>query len=381
MSEGQRAEPPRGRLVSIDAYRGFVMALLVVGPLMYGLSDRANPVVKAIAAQFSHVDYEGCHLWDLIMPSFMLLVGVSLPFSTAARLRRGESKARLWGHVLWRSLLFLLLGIYVSSEHRLETRWIFQGLLQQFAFAYPFAYLLVGRRPKVQATALAVLLAADWLAFALYPVHPRGFSFHDVGLPDVPEWSGLFAHWNRGANLAVDFDRWFLSYFPHNTPFRFESGGQTLNFIPSVATMGLGVMAGEMLRGPASLNGKLKTLLRWGAGLLAAGLAFGLTVCPLVKEIWTPSWVLFTGGITLLFLAAFFWAVELKGWRTVVFPLIVLGMNSLAVYLLNALGATWIVVQAGIHLSGSWVVQESVAVLTIWLVAFWMYRRNLFLKI
>jgi len=140
-------------------------------------------------------------------------------------------------------------------------------------------------------------------------------------------------------------------------------------------------MAGEMLRGPASLNGKLKTLLRWGAGLLAAGLAFGLTLCPLVKEIWTPSWVLFTGGITLLFLAAFFWAVELKGWRTVVFPLIVLGMNSLAVYLLNALGATWIVVQAGIHLSGSWVVQESVAVLTIWLVAFWMYRRNLFLKI
>ena len=380
MSGDREAEASRGRLVSLDAYRGFVMALLVVGPLMYGLFLRRG-VLGAIATQFSHADYQGCHLWDLIMPSFMLLVGVSLPFSTAARVKRGASRARIWGHVLWRSFLFLILGLWVSSKNRLETRWIFQGLLQQFALAYPFAFLLVGKRPRVQALVLGAILVADWAAFALYPVHPRGFSFHDVNLPDVPEWTGLFAHWNRGANLAVDFDRWFLRFFPHNEPFRFESGGQTLNFIPSIATMGIGVMAGEMLLSGASLPGKLKTLLRWGAGLLAAGLAFGLTLCPLVKEIWTPSWVLFTGGITLLVLAAFFWAVELRRWTTAVFPLVVLGMNSLAVYLVNALGASAIVIQVGIHLSRSWVVQESIAVLTIWLIALWMYRRKLFLRI
>jgi predicted acyltransferase len=383
MSEGQRVEPGRGRLVSLDAYRGFVMALLVAGPLLYGIGSDfpGRRVFDLIAAEFSHVDYQGCHLWDLIMPSFMLLVGVSLPFSTASRVARGESKARIWGHVLWRSLLFMLLGLLVSSKGHLQTRWVFQGLLQQFALATPFAYLFVGKRPKAQAAILAAILVADWTAFALYPVHPRGFAFHDVNLPDVPAWAGLYAHWNRGANLAVDFDRWLLPFFPGNNPFRFESGGQTLNFITSIATMGIGVMAGEMLRGPSSVEGKLKALLRWGVGLLVAGVAAGLTVCPLVKEIWTPSWVLFTGGITLLILAAFFWAVELRGWKAAVFPLVVLGTNSLAVYLLNALAFSELVIQAGVHLTRHWALQVTIAVLAIWLIAFWMYRRKIFLKI
>jgi hypothetical protein len=126
-------------------------------------------------------------------------------------------------------------------------------------------------------------------------VHPRGFSFHDVNLPDVPEWTGLFAHWNRGANLAVDFDRWFLRFLPPQRAVPLRVGRSDPELHPSIATMGIGVLAGEMLLSGRRFR-KAQDALRWGAGLLAAGVAFGLTLCPLVKEIWTPSWVLFTGG-------------------------------------------------------------------------------------
>ena len=83
------AERGRGRLVSLDAYRGAVMALLIAGPLVYGVTSAlsGHAVFRRIAEQFTHANYEGCHLWDLIMPSFMLLVGVALPYSHAARVR------------------------------------------------------------------------------------------------------------------------------------------------------------------------------------------------------------------------------------------------------------------------------------------------------
>lgn len=384
MNGTERAsEPARGRLVSLDAYRGFVMMAILVGPLILGVASALDEhlVFRAIATQFEHAEWEGCRLWDLIMPSFMMMVGLSLPWSHASRVRRGESEWRIRGHVVQRCIVLIFLGLLVSSAGRTETRFMFQGLLTQFGLAYGWAFLMVGRGLRVQCLTAALILIADWLAFVLYPAPPAGFVFHAAGIPDVTPFQGLFAHWNRGTSLAADFDLWLLNRFPRAEPYVFEPGGHTLNFIPSIVTMTIGVIAGEMLRSPRTQREKLAWLFRWGAVLLGAGIVAGLTVCPLVKQLWTPSWVLFSGGVSLLTMGAYFWAVELKGWSKACFPLVVVGMNSIAIYLLIMITKAWLLDMIRIHLVSSWAGQEFLADVLLWLTCYWMYRRGIFLRI
>jgi predicted acyltransferase len=381
----ESVRPSSARLVSLDAYRGATMMLLVTGPLFAGIAQRfdANIVFRAIAHQLAHADGAGCRLWDLIMPSFMLMVGVSMPYSYASRSSRGESPWQIRRHVLQRSVVFVLLGLLLSSRYKSETQFVFNGLLTTFGLAYSFAFALVGRGLRVQSAAIAAILVADWLAFVLYPAAPPGFDFHAFGMPDgVAPFTGLFAHWNLGANLAADFDRWFLNLFPRSEPYQFDLGNlQTLNFIPAIATMAIGVAAGEMLRRPLAHRAKLVRLARSGAALLAGGTVASLTVCPLMKQLWTPSWVLFSGGMTLLTLAGFFWAIEMRGWSRPAFPFVVVGMNSIAMYLLYELTQPWVEHQLEIHHVRSWVAQVGIANAILWLVCFWMYRRRLFVRI
>jgi heparan-alpha-glucosaminide N-acetyltransferase len=380
-ADGPRAD----RLTSLDAYRGFVMLALMSGSLVVALGSHfpEQPLFYFFARQFTHVDWVGCAFWDLIMPSFMLLVGMSLPFSVASRIRHKQSPGRICLHVLRRSVLFILLGLLLSSKGYSQTRFNFTGLLTQFGLAYPWAFFLVGRGLGIQSLAVGLILVGYWLAFYLHPLPPVGFDFSSVGLPDrVLPLTGIMAHWNRGTNLAAAFDVWFVNLFPQVQPYQFDPfGNQTLNFVPSIATMTIGVIAGERLRSFTPKLERLRWLCLWGASLLGIGLVAGETLCPIVKSIWTPSWVMFSGGLALLMTAAFFWAIEIRGWSTLASPLTILGMNSLAAYLLSVLAAPWLEQTARVHFTASWTGQQVLVVIEIWLVCFWMYRRRIFLRV
>src|SRR5262249_34693185 len=145
--------------------------------------------------------------------------------------------------------------------------------------------------------------------------------------------TGFAAHWNKNSNLAWAFDTWFLNLFPRENYFRFNGGGYaTLSFIPTLATMILGLIAGGVLKSERAPLAKMKWLAIAGLIGLASGAALGwLHVCPVVKRIWTPSWVLFSGGWCFLLLAGFYALLDSRHHVTrhsslVTFPLIVIGM-------------------------------------------------------
>ena len=381
------AGPPR--ILAIDAYRGLVMFLMMAEVLHVGSVAKkfpANEYWQLAAHYTSHVEWTGCSLHDLIQPGFSFLVGVALPFSLAARQAKGQSFPRMLLHALLRAVLLIALGIFLRSVGRDKTNFTFEDTLTQIGLGYVFLFLL-GFAPRIwQWIGLAVVLVGYWAAFALYPV-PSNFDYAAVGVP--ANWSehftGFAAHWNKNSNLGNAFDQWFLNLFPRTRPFVANGGGYlTLSFIPTLGTMILGLAAGRWMREGAPLR---RLVIAGAIGIVAGGLLHVAGICPVVKRIWTPSWTLFSGGLCFLFLAAFLWL----GYRKWLFPLIVIGMNSIAAYLIAHLFERFIVDSFRIHLgprpfqvfgTGLEPLMRGAAVLlTYWAILFWMYRRKLFLRV
>jgi predicted acyltransferase len=369
------------RNLAIDAYRGLVMLLMMAEVLELTHVSRAlpgNAFWAFLAFNQSHVPWAGCSLHDTIQPGFSFLVGVALPYSIASRLARGETFRKLFLHALWRGLLLAALGIFLRSTDKTQTYFTFEDTLTQIGLGYALLFLLAWRPSKWQWTALGAILFGYWLAWALYPPVPGVFT-------------GFLAHWNKGNNFGNAFDVWFLNLFPRVTPFVQNDGGYlTLSFIPTLGTMILGLVAGQWMRtAPSSL---MRRLLAAGAIGIAAGLAlhFG-GICPIVKRVWTPAWTLFSGGLCFLFLAAFYWATEVKRWRRWAFPLIVIGMNSIGAYVMAHFGEQFLPNTFRIHLGPHFfaflgtayepVLRGLTVLACYWLILWWMYRRKLFLKI
>ena len=395
--------PPR--LVSLDAYRGFIMLVMASGGFAFASMQKAlekahqpvPPLLEFLGFQFDHVEWVGCAFWDLIQPSFMFMVGVALPFSVASREARGDG---FWKRLLgasWRALLLVLLAVFLSSPASIPdgvkttgptTQWIFPNVLAQIGLGYVFVYLLAGRGLFVQLSTMAAILACYVYFFAALPLSEPPIDWQRAESKWVP-MTGWFAHWDKNSNSAHFFDVWFLNLFPTVRPFVYNAGGyQTLNFVPSMATMILGLIAGERLRGPASNERKLVWLLVMSAVCLAVGLAMGEWVCPIVKRIWTPSWAVYSAGWTFLMLAAFFAVIEIVGWKAWAFPFVVVGMNSIAMYCMSQQMKPWLRRNLNTHI-GSWAFTgeygkliESVAILgVLWLVCLWMYRKRIFLRL
>jgi predicted acyltransferase len=423
------SSPPRpGRLASIDAYRGFVMLAMASEGLGLAAVTRKHfpdsDVWRALAYQFDHVAWTGCAAWDLIQPSFMFLVGVAMPFSFAARQARGDSWGRQFFHAVIRSFVLVALGVilYSLGDYK-RTNFIFPNVLAQIGLGYAFVFLTLGRGLAVQAVTAAVVLGGYWYAFYQHPVGGAEEAAL-LGLkPDWHQFDGFAAHWNKHLNFAGSFDRWFLNQFPRDKPFVANEGGyQTLNFVPSMATMLFGVMAGELLRG--GLRGATKRNLLLGAGLLCltAGLALDhtlwperdhvltlldqptavvdagpfdrpfadptWTIGPAVKKIWTPTWAVFSTGWTLVVLAGFYTVIDLWDRRGWAFPLIVVGMNSIVIYILASTIDHAIVVNLRRHLGNGLFdgtygpIWERVGVVVVlWLICYWMYRQKAFPRI
>jgi predicted acyltransferase len=241
--------------------------------------------------------------------------------------------------------------------------------------------MAAGRGIRRQAGAIAVILAVDWLVFFLHQAPPPLFDYAAAGIP--PDWhhfTGLFAHWNRYGNFAADFDRWLLNLFPRDAEFRFDHAGlATLNFVPSIATMVAGVIAGEFLRNDGRPTDKARALALGGLAALGCGLLLGMTVVPIVKAIWTPSWVLFSAGwALLLLLAAYYWLIDVRRCTAWALPLTVVGINSLAMYVMLHLTKSWIWATIGTHFGPlSWTAHTAIVWASLWLIAFWMYRRRI----
>jgi predicted acyltransferase len=383
------------RLVSLDAYRGFIMVVLATAGFRFPQVAKAfpdNPVWQFLGFHTDHVAWVGCSFWDLIQPSFMFMVGVAVPYSLASRRARGEPESMVWAHVIWRALLLVLLGVFLASDGSKRTNFIFTNVLAQIGLGYVFLCLLAGRGLRVQFAALGAILVGYWLLFYLWPLPPQGFDYAAVGWKNWQSLGGWWAHWDKNTNAAAAFDAWFLSQYPPKDgihPFRFNEGGYaTLNFIPSLATMLLGLMAGEMLRRPLRPTHKLGILMAAAVLCLGVGYLAGQTVCPLVKRIWTPSWAVYSAGWTFAMLAFFFAVTDVVGWKRWALPLVVVGMNSIAMYLMIQLMSGWVGRTWQTHAPPAWfaapygpAVQASLVAATLWLVCLWLYRHGIFLRI
>jgi predicted acyltransferase len=387
------------RLMSMDAYRGFVMFLMMAEILHLSRVASANPdsiAWKILAWNQTHVEWFGCSLHDLIQPSFSFLVGVALPYSIASRMGKGQSEPLMAAHAAWRSLILILLGVFLRSVGKSQTNWTFEDTLTQIGLGYLFLFLLGHRSIRFQLVSLGLILFGYWLAFVLYPLPASGFDYGSVGVP--PDWgynraSGIAAHFNKNSNLAWAFDRWFLNLFPRVSAFTYNGGGYaTLSFIPTLGTMILGLLAGQWLREDIADKVKLRRLAAAGVAGILIGLALHFTgICPLVKRIWTPGWTLLSGGACFILLALFYYIIDMKGWRKWAFPLVVIGMNSIAIYVLVHLIDKFIVDSFRIHLGQNvfkafgdgyeTLLSGGAALIVFWLILFWMYRRKIFIRI
>ncbi len=391
-------QPYSGRLRSVDAYRGFVMLAMASGGIAtFGCLSLASGGEFSIARelviqQFDHVPWRGCVFWDLIQPSFMFLVGVSMPLSYSRRRARGDTWLRLFGHALNRSLVLVVLAVFLASNGGSRTDFSFTNVLAQIGLGYSFAFLVLGRPMSVQLAAAIAILVADWLLFALHPLPGPGFrpGFYGADEPSLL-MRGVLAHWNKNANVAADFDRWLLNLFPRpvNQPFRYNPGGYaTLNFIPSIATMIFGVLAGELLMSRPGKISKPRILLFAGVVLWMLGHILDATVCPIVKRLWTPSWVVASSAWTCWMLAAFYWVIEVRGYKLWAIPLAAVGANSIAIYVMYQLMKPFIVGSIQTHCGRQFfggptgpLVRGLSVLAVLWLVCLWLYKRKFFFKI
>jgi heparan-alpha-glucosaminide N-acetyltransferase len=403
VAEAPVAEPRRiaegvTRLVSLDAFRGMVMTLMLGERMRLPEVARAFPhsaMWALIAFNTEHVDWQGCSLHDLIQPAFSFLVGAALPFSIASRKRRGEAFGHMFGHAVRRALILIFLGIFLRSLTSPQTYFTFEDTLTQIGLGYVFLFLLGFTRARTQVVVLILILICFWAAFALYPAPGPQFEYARVGVPQnwTHNYTGFLSHWNKNSNLSWAFDVWFLNLFPREHPFVFNEGGwSTLSFIPTLGTMIMGLLAGEWLKAAGSKEQKLRGLMIAGMGLVLLGLACQWTgICPIVKRVWTSSYTLYSGGLVVLILAGFYALIEWKGWRRWAFPLVVVGMNSIAVYVMSWTTSDFFGNALDRHVGGAIaaiagptlqpVLHGFAIMLIFWLILVWMYRRKIFLRI
>ncbi len=446
-----RPKPPGERLMSLDAYRGFTMLLLASGGLAIERLVQGHPDFvsrydgkwfgkpwalfwQTASAQLQHVAWTGCTAWDLIQPSFMFMVGVAMPYSYASRAAKGDSWGKQFLHAFIRSFILIALGIFLRSMHSDMTYFTFEDVLTQIGLGYLFVFILLRAPFIAQLVALAAILGGYWFFFFHHPLPPPQGDLVTRYMTEVrgmkPEawnqFSGLAAHWNKHTNAAAEFDRKFLNFFPRTgqawegKKFWINGGGyQTLNFIPSMATMLFGVMAGQLIRSTQTPRRKLGILILAGLICFVASMGIDTTIwpvhfdkltysyAPIVKRIWTPSWAVFSAGWTFWFLALFYWIVDMRGHRWLGLPLAIVGMNSIVVYCINELigneagGAdAWLPKMLKIHLTafdaaahtalvkifygpgtGAPLYRHLAVLALVWLICLWLYRRRLFVRI
>lgn len=389
---------PVARVASVDVYRGFVMLLMMAELISLSDISKALPdssFWKAMAFSQSHVAWTWLSLHDMIQPSFTFLVGVVLPYSIMSRKNKGASVGNLLLHTFKRSLILIFLGIFLRSMNSDQTNFTFEDTLTQIGLGYTFLVLLALYSQRIQIIALAVLLVGYFLAFAFYPLPGPDFNYAATGLKAGWEHNlnGFAGHWNKNTNFAWAFDNWFMNLFPRGKEFQFNRGGySTLSFIPTLGTMILGLLAGNIMNSSFAQIKKMKLFIIVGFALIVFGVILHVTgINPIVKRIWTPAWTIFSGGICFLFLAFFFAVIDIADKKKWSFFLMVIGMNSIAAYCIADGGIRNVINESlYIHLGQNFdkgfepyapLVTGGLVLFFMWLILYWMFKKKIFIKI
>lgn len=361
------------RLYSLDALRGFDM-LWIIGAdeLFHELAHASgSPFWNTVAEQFTHPSWNGFHFYDLIFPLFLFIAGVATPFSIASRLKKGKTKGQVLGHIVRRGLLLVLLGIIYNNGLQIEpiARMRFASVLGRIGLAYMFANIIfLFARRRWQIIWFFTLLIGYWLLlkFTSAPGFPRG----DLTMQ---------------GNFASYVDRLFL---PGRLYEKIHDPEGILSTIPAICTGLLGIFAGFWLKeGKATPQRKT-----WGlavAGVIALVIAqiWNLDF-PINKNLWTSSFVLRTGGISLLLLALFYYIIDVKGFKKWAFFFKVIGMNSILIYI-SGVFIDWRYAAKGFF---QWlgqlttspydlVVMVACLIMVKWVFLYFLYRKKVFLKV
>lgn len=356
-----------GRLLSLDALRGFDMVwILGLDQLIPLLCRRLAPgsrFTEIVATQLEHADWEGFRFYDLIFPLFLFLAGVSMAISLPRRMER-DGSLRTAVHLVLRCLILYLLGVIYNGglEHGLEhVRWM--GVLQRIALAAAAAGLLSLCLKSRGLIGAAVVLLVGYWALMKYVA--------------VPEFgAGVF---KEGQNLANYLDKLWL-------PGRRYDGDHDpeglLSTLPAVATAILGLLSGKLLFSSQSNVRKIISLLFLGAALLGAGWAWNPSF-PIIKKIWTSSYVLAAGGWSMILLGLFYAVIDVWKRKFWTCPFVWVGANPIALYLASGLGFFGAV---AVRLTGpqpdhrEWITLL-VEFLLMLATARWLYRRGVHIKI
>ncbi len=303
---------PSKRLVSLDAFRGATIALMVL------VNDPGDG--RHSYAPLQHSQWNGWTITDVVFPSFLWIVGVAITLSLGARLAAGVPKAKLLLQAARRAAIIYVLGLIVYAwPIDLSTQRVL-GVLQRIAICYLIAaaiYLYCGLRGQL--LWLAGLLVSYWLLMTLVPVPGYGPGRLDV--------EGNFAHY---------VDRMVLGAHNYHSTKTWDPEG-IVSTLPAIATALLGIMAGRLIRVQRQLAERVVWMFVVGSALIALGMICN-TWLPINKKLWTTSFSLFMGGLDFVLLAVFIWLVDHLGYQRYARPLVIMGMNSIAVYMASELG-------------------------------------------
>ena len=305
-----RATAPLQRLLSLDAFRGATMALMV---LVNTPGDERH-----VYWPLQHAKWHGWTPTDVVFPSFLWIVGVAMTLSLGRRLAAGTPRAKLFAQAARRAAILYALGVlnYVYPSFDLSTERLL-GVLQRIAICYLVAAAIyLTTRVRGQIVWIVSLLTGYWLMMAFIPVPGYGAGRLDV--------AGNFAHYIDRIVLGSHNYLWTRTWDPEGI----------VSTLPAIATVLFGILAGHILQARRTLAERTTWLLLAGNLLIAAGLLCNFWL-PINKKLWTSSFSLFMAGLDFAIFAAFLWCIDGLGRKRLAKPLVVMGMNAIAVYLLS----------------------------------------------
>lgn len=309
---------PSQRIMSIDALRGFDMLMIIFLDHFFRNLHRGvdHPVTGFLANQFTHPEWYGFHAYDVIMPLFLFVVGAVIPYSLSNIQKKSSDLGPVYKRLGRRFVILFVLG-WIVQGHLLDldpqTFAVFSNTLQAIAVGYVFsclAYIYLSKKSRY----LLFVLCLVAYALILTVPHVPGLG-RSVILPDQ--------------NFPIWFDRWVMGGWDDGTQYSWLLTG--LGF---TATTLSGLFAGEIIKEGVSRPRVARTLLIYGVIGVVLGLVWGIWH-PIVKKLWTSSFVLLLSGICFLLLALFYWIIDVKGYHRWAFPLKVIGMNAITAYVLS----------------------------------------------
>jgi predicted acyltransferase len=373
-----------GRLLYLDVYRGLMVAAMIVVDNPGSDEGAYWPIM--------HAKWNGWTPADFIFPSFLFLVGISMVYSFAGRLQRGETRQKILLHALKRGLILIAVGLLVNASPFIGLdlhTWRIEGVTQRIGICYFFAAIVelwAGRRGQL--LALAACLLGYWALLRFVPVPGAGLPGRDIPFMDQVQ------------NLPAWLDRkLFMGHLYDGT--RDPEG--ILHTIPAIGTTLIGVLTGRRLRTEKNAGKLIGGMVLFGIlGMLTGGLWSHWF--PINKNLWTSSFVLFSGGLSLLFLALLYWMTEVKGWRGAwTMPILVFGTNAITGFVADSLvygpgysftikeanGATmnWHeaaqahLEAAGLTTANASLVYSLGAVAFCWTLLLFLWRKKIFLKV